>query len=104
MKTIKIIDLLVKIANGELEDETKFKYNDDYFKYWKNSNSFDRYEDNTYTTVQYYNDNLYDLSMLNDEVEVIEEDKKIKKLKEYGLANDNKETMCEEFLIIKKNQ
>lgn len=74
---ITIYELLGMVKDGKLEDETKFKYNNDYFKYWKKSNSFDRYEDKTYTTVQYYNDDLYDLTMLNEEVEILEEEKKI---------------------------
>ena len=75
MKIITVYELLGMVKDGKLEDGTKFKYDDDYFKYWKKSNSFDRYKDKTYTTVQYYNDNLCDLTMLNDEVEILEEEK-----------------------------
>lgn len=95
---MKIIDLLNKIANGELEGGTKFKYDDNYFKYWKTSNSFDRYYDSTYTSVQYYNDNLWKLSDLNNEVEIIEEDKKIEKI-HYSVEADIYET-C----LVKENR
>jgi hypothetical protein len=71
-----VIDLLNKIANGE-EVPKKIKYDDEIFIY---DNQIDKYWniDNT--------NNLYDILSrfvgiaLNDEVEVIEEDKKIEKI------------------------
>ena len=69
---MKLIDLLNKIANGEYIKA--FKYDDYIFKYdvdrenWKNENADIL---STYCNVE---------ESLNDEVEIIEEDKKIKKI------------------------
>lgn len=85
-KTMKIIDFLSKIANGELEENTKF---------------YDKYEHKTYIYkpksyngiypegIAYAHENWYltlkGSSRLLDEVEIIEdrpkEDKKIEKIK-----------------------
>lgn len=66
---MKIIDLLNKIANGE-EVPKKIKYNNiDYF--WCNQcKIYERFEDGS-------KDLYNDLDNLNDEVEIIEEEKKI---------------------------
>ena len=70
MKTIKIIDLLNKIANGE---EPKIKYDNHILKYNKNEEKFiDKDGLNSLYEI--------DFSELNDEVEIIEEPKKIEKL------------------------
>lgn len=78
MKTIKVIDLLNKIANGE-EVPKKIKI-------W--GYTFLRYEDKT-SGIYYYatedeNDELMEIldgtNELNDELEIIEEDKEIEKL------------------------
>ena len=61
---MKVIDLLNKIANGEIETFYKFKYR------------------NKIVTMDYLLDNYLFLEILNDEVEIIEEDKKIGKLNE----------------------
>lgn len=95
IKTIKIIDLLNKIANDVLED-IKFRYKGDYFKYYKSNHQIDRYEDNTYRTVAYYNDDMFNHLNLNDEVEIIEEDKKIKKI--IGSAEYNKNYSFDEHM------
>lgn len=72
---MKVIDLLNKIANGE-EVPKKIKY-DDFIFYWNISKSA-YYEIENHCI---FSDNIIlDLS-LNDEVEIIEEDKKIEKLK-----------------------
>lgn len=72
---IKVIDLLNKIAKGEKVPE-KIKWNDDEWVYYDGSSK------------NYYNDyedlfSVIDGSNLNDEVEIIEEDKEIKKIKQY---------------------
>lgn len=65
MKTIKIIDLLNKIANGE---EPKIKYDNHILKYNKNEEKFiDKDGLNSLYEI--------DFSELNDEVEIIEEPK-----------------------------
>ena len=67
---MKIIDLLNKIANGE---EPKIKYDNHILKYNKNEEKFiDKDGLNSLYEI--------DFSELNDEVEIIEEPKKIEKL------------------------
>ena len=68
---MKIIDLLNKIANGE-EVPKKFKYDNLIFtKRWDDA-YFDNEGDDLHDSL------CIDFSNLNDEVEIIEEDKKIK--------------------------
>lgn len=68
-KTIRVIDLLNKIANGE-EVPKKIKYKEKIFIYWSG-------------TKKYYNRNIdlflefYSGELLNDEVEIIEEQQDI---------------------------
>ena len=71
---MKVIDLLNKIANGE-EVPKKFKWCDDEWVY------------NNSASKNYFNDNncedlftVIDGSALNDEVEIIEEDKEIENI------------------------
>ena len=75
MKTMKVIDLLNKIANGE-ELPKKFKYEDMIFylnqelnEHYSNEHSFNYYYDIT------------DIDVLNDEVEIIEDTPKEEKKK-----------------------
>lgn len=69
MKTIKIIDLLNKIANGEIKWSTEFKFK---------SKIFD---------IETFAKNYFlNKTMLNDEVEIIEENKIPEKL---GKIEDN---------------
>ena len=71
---MKIIDLLNKIANGE-EVPNKFKYDNLIFtKRWDNA-YFDNDGDDLFNSL------CTDFSNLNDEVEIIEEDKKIEEPK-----------------------
>ena len=73
-KTIKIIDLLNKIANGE-EVPKKFMYKNDIWEHYKELKDYTRAgKPNTFFTMYYIH------HILNDEVEIIEEDKKIEKL------------------------
>lgn len=73
MKTIKIIDLLNKIANGEENIRVKHKIFELHYINMENMNVF-------------YPENIKSFSLmtliksLNDEIEIIEEDKKIGKL------------------------
>ena len=92
MKTIKIIDLLNKIANGE-EVPEKIKYEDEKFVFSNkthqyyvgdNSNDINTYYDNSFKK------RLYNFIYLNDEVEIIE-DKKIESIDvEYYKTNDER--------------
>lgn len=83
MKTIKIIDLLNKIANGE-EVPKKIKYNDEIWEYYKDLGDYIRAgKPNTLFTMYYIH------KILNNEVEIIEEDKKIEQI--YTLNNESDE-------------
>lgn len=72
---MKIIDILNKIANGTLEDGFKFKYDSDTYRYNKEKNEIRsiEYDD---SLVEYYKIEM----ILNKEVEVIEENKRIEEL------------------------
>ena len=71
---MKVIELLNKIANGE-EVPKKIKY--------KNSIFTIREDKDDYANDTDWFTDKYDFLELNDEVEVIEEDKKIKKLEQW---------------------
>ena len=68
---MKVIELLTKIANGEEVPLIKYK---DKILHWNKEK--DRFEDKDGMNTLYE----MDFSELNDEVEVIEEDKKIRKI------------------------
>lgn len=72
---MKIIDLLVKISKGE-EVPKKIKYDGMIFDYQEDTYEYLCYEENNFSLLGY--DNPYD--MLNDNVEIIEEEKEIEKL------------------------
>ena len=71
---MKIIDLLNKIAKGE-EAPKKIKYDGSIYK-------FDNFQDDYMSNDNHEGilDELCTFSALNDEVEIIEEDKKIEKI------------------------
>ena len=69
MKTIKIIDLLNKIANGE-EIQKKIKWRD---KIWTYDDRDQDYETNDTDLLGYGFSNHRTLDFINDEVEIIEE-------------------------------
>lgn len=74
---MKIIDLLTKIANGK-EVPAKIKFRNDIFRYTGCS----YYCDAMCTTLF----NIYNFSILNEKVEIIEENKKIEHIgKSYNL-------------------
>jgi len=79
---MKIIDILNKKANGELEDGFKFKYDNDTYKYNKKEDEIVSIEHGVclgnYYTVE---------SILNNEVEAIEENKEIEELDNMELIN-----------------
>lgn len=80
MKTIKIINLLLKISNGE-EVPKKIKYDEHIYKYVNRAEELYNYKRND---GKYLEDVWMLTNILNDEVEIIEdtpkEDKKIRKL------------------------
>ena len=76
MKTIKIIDLLNKIANGE-EVPKKIKYL--IYEYTYNDNDEEYQRNQNRNIIGLGEDRRLDI-VLCDEVEIIEEDKKIEKI------------------------
>lgn len=79
---MKIIDILNKMANGELEDGFKFKYDNDTYKYNKKEDEIVSIEYGVCLGNYYKVENI-----LNDEVEVIEENKEIEELDNMELIN-----------------
>lgn len=76
---MKVIELLNKIANGEQPKHIRFN-NEDW--YWNDYDGYvTKWSLSTTPDAQHYLFNQYRLDfVLNEEIEVIEEDKKIKKL------------------------
>ena len=75
-KTIKVIDLLNKIANGE-EVPKKIRYDDDIYEYDYDEKNY------AYFFIDIYN-YLFDediTQILDDEVEIIEDNDKLEKIK-----------------------
>ncbi|MBR6689739.1 MAG: hypothetical protein IKL65_00210 [Bacilli bacterium] len=69
---MKIIDLLNKIAKGEMIG-TKFEYENDYFMVG-DSGQINRYTNESFKEIEYPYDNLgSDYDSLNDEIEIIED-------------------------------
>lgn len=91
---MRVIDLLNKIANEEIKEISKFIYNGELYEQESNFEKFDnrkgycciRKNGITLTTL----DTLFDIHKLNDEVEIIEEDKKIEKI-DFRTLNTQKE-------------
>ena len=80
---MKIIDILNKMAKGELEDGFEFKYDNDTYKYNKKEDEIVSVEYGFCLGNYYKVENI-----LNDEVEVIEERKEIEELPN-ELINDD---------------
>lgn len=105
MKTIKIIDLLNKIANGDIP--TKIKYKDIVYKY-DNYAGDCGYVDMTQAPYKWFEKEI-DCDVqdyLNDEVEILEDEKKIPKklniLTFSDLINVPKEDLVD--IILKINE
>ena len=88
---IKIIDLLIKIAKEEAPE--KIMYDGDI---WNFDGSVQDYSDETkYLFADYMSDFAYKPEFLNDEVEIIEEEKKIEKINyEEHIGIDLSEAVC----------
>lgn len=94
---MKVIDLLNKIANGE-EVPKKIKFKDEVFEF---ENGMYMSETNDYL------EEYTDYTMLNNEVEIIEEDKKIRKLdfieentfskRQKGMTNEDRRLLDSNF-------
>lgn len=87
MKTIKIIDLLNKIANDIDVTPKNIKYNDKYFEYklWLEPNKYAYVEKGTNNTLEEYCC-FYDL---NDKLEILEDEKKIPEKLNIRYKNDD---------------
>lgn len=83
---IKIIDLLVKIANGE-EVPEKIKYNNKIWEYDVYSNDYKGEDIWLFEELFEYRRTI---EFINDEVEIIEESKKIEKI-DFRTLNTQKE-------------
>ena len=96
---MKVIDLLNKIANGEIKEIQRFIFEGKCYNQCSNIEKFSMFKtyyyvngkETEYTTLG----NIFDIENLNTLI-VIEEDKKIKKLDEYEYDTAN------EILIIRK--
>ncbi len=82
---MKVIDLLNKIANGEEVPKKKIKYNNETFTI--------REEKDDYVSEYYWFTDRYSLLDLNNEVEIIEEDKKIEKMERH-IPQSESELYC----------
>ena len=94
---MKIIDLLNKIANNE-ETPDKIRFNGEYYIY---NTTYDDYKSPSTWLLKNHNDNLN--CFLNDEVEIIEEEKEIEisKITKEEFERLDKRTLLE---LIVKNQ
>lgn len=90
---MKIIDLLNKIANGEAPKKIKYEYS--IYELTPERNDYYCKKE-----MSWFTNEINSLGVLNDEVEIIEEPKKIEKIKttleDYDLPSNN------EFKIIDK--
>lgn len=85
---MRIIDLYNMVANGE--QPNKFKYKDRWFAYSVDDKEFRALKQEIYNgdyPEYVYLSELIDLSNLNDEIEVIEEPKKIEKISSEVIEN-----------------
>lgn len=87
---MKIIDILIKIANNELED-TKFIYDGTYYQYLEMDKCIYEYTDKTYENCRLVANDDFNVTNLNDEIEIIE-DNKIEKIDRdsYIITRNNK--------------
>ena len=77
---IKIIDLLIKIAKEEAPKKIKIQN-----EIWDFDNDAQDYNDRKkYLLADYMNDYIYKSVFLNEEVEIIEEEKEIEKIRMNG--------------------
>ena len=100
---MKIIDLLNKIANGE-EVPKKIRYQNYIYEYQhrrdtENSFNYMCNENGEYLSRRYFIDNI-----LNDEVEILEEEKKIPEKIPLNYADDRKPEEVYEYLRCSYNQ
>lgn len=95
---MKIIDLLNKIAKGELEDKTKVKFGSEIYEFWEEDKKIHGRSSITYDFQKNITRNL-DWDKLDDEVEIIEEEKEIENL---PFDNEMSLTMMEMYHQLEK--
>jgi hypothetical protein len=99
---MKVIDLLNRIANGE-EVPKKIRYDSDTYYYIEDNREGVCYINTALDRENIWSHFLYNISTLNDEVEIIKEDKKIEKL-EYIENGDFIEVPSNQELMSKINE
>lgn len=92
---MKVIDLLVKIANGE-EVPKIILFNSYKYKFDKTNNEYQRLNYNGTLGATLGTINALDL-YLNDEIEIIDEDKKIEKLAITYLEKDDRNDIIDKI-------
>lgn len=93
---IKMIDLLVKIANGE-EVPEKIKYKNEIYERYQNISTNNLYYYQVPNKCKFLIDQLSSAIDLLDEVEIIEEPEKIEKLPYYSLEKIQKSKNKDEW-------
>ena len=102
MKTIKIIDLYNLIANEDFDKlPKKVKYEDDIY-YW-HEKDLDYFTDDKHNFKVYLFNNHTNF-ILNDEVEILEDEKKIPEKIPLNYADDRKPEEVYEYLRCSYNQ
>lgn len=95
---MKIIDLLNKIANGEIP--IKIKYKNKIYIYQEDEQDYACIEDGYYNWLL---SNGTDISFLNEEVELIEDEVDIDNIEKVAIVNTSyKHTPCDMKFIAKK--
>lgn len=87
---MKIIDILNKKANGTLEDGFEFRFKHFYYKYHKANDSFYNCENRNIFGYEFCVD-----ERLNEEVDVIEENKEIEEFTSTVESYHSKDTICQ---------
>ena len=100
---INYLDLLIKLSNGETPDLIKLELNcgERYYQAFYDNGEFNYYglcdahlEDEDFK--YYLSDTLLESQMFEDNIEIIEEDKEIEKIKW------NEKSQCQSFMSINK--
>ena len=98
---IKVIDLLVKIANGE-EVPKKIKYESEIYERYQNISTNNLYYYQVPNKCKFLIDQLSSAIDLLQEVEIIEEDKKIEKLNLPTFEEFKNMSVAERYVVTAK--
>ena len=101
---MKVIDLLNKIANGEITELHKFKWNE---KIWEEYSKFEEinndksYQENRENGVTYMRfASVCDARHFNDEVEILDEEDEFIDIEEWKISDYYK---CDDYQLIRDN-